>query len=57
MSESSRRKKLALAGIQETPEEIKKREEEYQLHKLRSKAWRKAGRIIRGKWNHALGEI
>ena len=57
MSESSRRKKLALAGISEPIEEVEKRKAAYEHHKAMSKGYRKAHRFIRGKFNPLTKEV
>ncbi len=57
MSESSRRKKMALAGIQESSEEIEKRNQAYAKHKELSKYHAKAHRFIRGSFDPETRKI
>ena len=51
MSESSRRKKMALVGIQESYEEIEKRNQAYAKHKELSKYYAKTHRFIQGRFD------
>ena len=57
MSQSSLRKKAAQAGIEESPEEVSKRANNFALQKLMSKVWKKSHRIIRGRFDPKTREI